>query len=1467
MNFASVRSLLILPLLLGTYLGAQVDPRLAKSKTDVLDVYFGSTSTGPNPEIISVIDNSASMATLYWSRYYWADTTENWHRNPWITSGDNRIVPVVYKSGSGSTVSITVAIHPALNAGGASLAVNSSKLVTGGLLIMPNGNPVTYAEAGNSDDPKDWIQRASHVRFALTSNNSPTTYTFNGTTYDVPNRGVNPVPLSTGGGAADYTSASPSSVQGAGNVRVVDIPLPWAAFDAVPYYEGQNLLGVGPDGTTSPGTYARPLLSTRGTTPVWPSGDYSTAVAKKHPQHAYVYDPGLTPPTSYDAWYEVDAVWSATGTRMYNAFGTLVNADGILQTSLSWSGGTPSGAYGKIGAFNYTADYLWWCFFGQDARNQSGGIHPGGAYNGGMVDRYAGSNAGGYTVPDVRENGAGFVLHANVAGNGLPCLTKFMAIKKALFQVYVKNEASVSWCTRFLNNDPSISSGYSSDSLSGNPGDRQLMLLNPPNSSNQPDQNSIRYIITMQALTNTPLNAALMNAYAQMADRTHTVFNTTPASCTKSFLIVLSDGAPTDTGSRPADPYKSGVSDGNAYVQSNAGSLRGGSLYNLATIAAVAAHHPLISSNNWDIYGGNPGNVSLPWSITTRGGTTAAPRYTNTLTIGVGLSGTLMDPAGTQRAMYAAALYGWEKRTDWNIDSSNTALFNPPDPYLSTPTATSKTINPFFFDANDPDNLAGALDSAISLTRVVTNTMGAPVAPLVGLSVGKQIYLGIFNTPDGPVWTGDLLMTGLRVNGNTVQILDNSGAVSTNLDHTSAVWSASNALNAKSWKNRWLFTLKPNPSNLPTGPTHPGAFTTTLLNWNEGTSTADLPNSVLGVSTDQDRRSLIRFMMGASTQAQADTAAVTSLTANRLNMMGDIINSTPAILEFPMSSIPSGSTLASYDTSGLQNVRFRVIMVGDNQGIFHAFGEISGFNSSGLLQGTVDELWGFIPPDFLIGLNAWRNGDSHIYLMDGSPIIYFNEVGTPNGVVDGTDIVRVTFGLGKGGRSVYCLTFTNNDPTQPVISWMIRPDEKAAATSGSDLAIKNMGFSTSKPVPSRIQSGTTLKDVVFIGGGLSTLDVDNAFSASTTATPPGYGTAVKLGRSILAVNVYDGTIEHYWDFSTSTTVGCIPAPVVPFEVIPGSFRTQRVYFSDTSGSVSVLGARASSGLRTDTSDVNSWSLRKIFTPYYPGTPVSTTPAVFYLPYGYPVARTTDPKPIVPAVGVTFVTGDRNDPMDNDTVNPNNNNNPNRNRLITILDRQDSADITGQLGRVDTYGFTDKPAASGATPDLADLTTVSSSSDTLISPIDNYLKTSFGYQLQMTLGTTKPAAAGIGKFYQKGVTAPTVLNGALFFSLYTPNPTSSLCGGSGTTYTYRMCDVLNPIYNSGGTQAGSSICSGWYSKYNDIPSELASVGLGAVIQAGEVQDTNNQGQGVIQVQPVPGAPLNKILRPRAWRIVR
>lgn len=1460
MSFASFRALLLLPFMAAGLLQAQVDSRLQASKTDVLDVYFGSTAQGAPPEIITLIDNSQSMCSVYWSRYYYANadstaatsqTGQSWHNNGWgIGAGDfnNRLAPVVYSSGSGSTVQVWVNLHA--TSGGTNPTPGSVNAgLKYGVLIKPNGDPVTYTDV-LSTDPKAWVQQASHVRFAFTTDNTRTTYTYAGTggvtfgpySTNLLSGTSRPRPFSGG----NYTSAFPANLATTDQIRVVDFPLPWALFDPVPYYEGQN----------------RTLLPA----PAWPTsgnGGYATALANKHPQHTYIFDkvPDSTgAQTAKAQYYEVDAVWS----QGYSG------ADGIMNL---WTGAT--NANGKIGSFHYNADYLWWIAFGQDVRNQTGT----GSYLSGMVDAYSGSNGGGYSVKDVREGGAAW-------GNALPGMTRFQAIKKNVVQTYVANQADVQWAIRFLFGDPNSASGttapsqFNSNNTDGNPGNRQLLKLTQPTSNNVPDVN-MQYILTMVANSNTPLTNAVMNAYAQFANTSNgnTIFNPNPPSCTQSFLIILSDGAPTDAGGS-YDPYATGVS-GNTYVNGHPSYLSGttggsNNFNNFFTAAAIAAHYPTSSAKTSMPTDTNTSvRATVPWAITARpSGTT---RRVSTMTIGVSLEGLLTDTYGAKKGMFAAALYGWEKRTTpWDINN------NPPAPYdPSNPQASDKLKNPFFFDATDPDKLSDALTTAFSLARSATNTMGAPVAPLVGLSVGKQTYIGTFITSEGSVWNGDLLMSGLSVNGSSIQVLDKNGTpiqATTGLNADNAAWSAALSLAARGWKNRTLFTLTPGGTA--------GTFTNTKLTWDESLSTTTVPNSMLGLaSTDTaGRLSLIRFMMGASSAAQADTNPTSSITSVRADIMGDIINSTPLILEFPLSMVPAGGPLASFVSSvgpSLSGLRFRLILVGDNQGLLHGFGEVSGIPATtgnvggrdlvqGVVEGVVDELWAFLPPDILGGLQAWRTGITHRYLVDGSPTLYMNERGTPNGLVDGTDYVRVFFGLRKGGRSYYCLNFNSNDPTQPQIAWKLRPDEVAPSDITSpNNTIKTLGFSSSTPAVARVMDGATLKDVFLIGGGLTTTDVDAAFSASTTATPPGYGAGTKLGRSILALNVVDGSVVKTWDFINNSalktafpSMGAIPAAVTPVEALANSFATQRVYFTDTSGGAYVLGSMASSGLRADTNDLSSWSVRHLYTPKFSGTTVSVSPVVFPLPYGYPVARTSAPTAQVAAMGVIFGTGDRNDPMDLDTVNPGGGGTLYRNRLVMILDRQDSADISGTLGKVDTLGYTDD--------DLADLTAIASSSGTAVDPANSsyYLKTKSGYFLNYTVGVQKTTYANAWQryAYQKSVTPPIVLNGVLFFTNYAPDPTASVCTGSGNSRTYRMCDVINPVYNSGTVQATGSICSGYYAEFNDIPSELASVGLAGVLQAGEVKNAGT-GTGTIGTSSVPGNPPSNMPRPRGWRIIR
>ena len=614
-----------------------------------------------------------------------------------------------------------------------------------------------------------------------------------------------------------------------------------------------------------------------------------------------------------------------------------------------------------------------------------------------------------------------------------------------------------------------------------------------------------------------------------------------------------------------------------------------------------------------------------------------------------------------------------------------------------------------FFDASDPNSLIASLAAIIARVTAANTSISAPAAPSVGLNLGNRMYLGRFASNNagvgsGSVWQGDLMMTGLGIKPDgTIGLIDKYGAYQTEFNAGNSVVSASTMLQAKGWKNRNVYTMVPGTVIPASGldlTASPQAF--------KDTNTLLTPK-VMGVSTTTQAGSLIRFIRGASNAAQSDGTNATS----RLDIMGDIINSSPAAVEYDPALIPGGSSLKALwgSYSPMTDPRFQVIFVGDNQGHFHAFGVISGWNA-GVLSADMDELWSFVPPELLNNpsiattvpkLSVLQTaGNDHIYTVDGSPYIYFKDAplsgfSTGNHLVDSSDTIRVIVGMRKGGRSFY--SFNVLDPGAPKLMWMLDPN------TSSDPTIKTMGLATSDPSVARVEAGSpaVVKYAVIFGGGYSNNELD-ALTIGNNTGP------AKLGRSLLALDVEDGTPIKIYDFVNNGSLaagfpnmGAISSGAFPLEFYVGSRKAQRVYFGDQSGGVYALGSMqtftTSPGWRLDSSNIDQWttdgSMNVSVTPgnagirwIYKGqttltsgkvtaaAPISSTPVAYRISkaipqFQRPSGSTNAPNMIPPVVGVIFGTGDRNDPMDLDPISPVANNS---NRQVMVLDRQDSADL-------------------------------------------------------------------------------------------------------------------------------------------------------------------------------------------------
>ena len=1395
---------------------AQVDTRLATS-TDLLDVY--KTSAG-KPELLSIFDFSTSMHAMYWSSLYYGAISGHGH----LTSAPN---------GKGWRSSLPdgdagqSGIVPILDASG------KVYMTYGG---GPNGTPDFSSLNYMDNSGTGRLVRPDGTLVPITGTYTQTQLTA----------------LVQQASHIRMTAILPASGSTAAVSRTIDLPIPWAILD--------------------------------------PSATGSTPVVLTVPD-TIGGGPAICPDEAYLSNNPNNIVNSGK-------YGAIVG-----ETNVN---------YYKIGLLRYNEDYLWWIFFGKDMKNAAGtGV----------------TATSDYAIPAVTTPTA-----AVPWTNGLPGMTRFQALKYCAVSTWLRNQAKVWWGFRYLDGTEQGKSTVSPDNgnASSTLVSRDIRLFRPASNSSTADPKLKNFVQTVPS-GSTPLTYAFANGYTQLSlnkDASSTFGSSNQAggqsgtenpipACRTTFMVVFTDGIANDTSSGGGSAIGTGS---DVYAQGNAAAgntaLAGSRTalqtaltpgtsgrFNMWTLAAVAAHYPSTGYTSPTSTTVTPAvGAAAPFLISDRGATTSNMRRTRTMTVGMSLFGNLTDSTGGKSSMYRAALYGNPNISTWvNPTSANpTPAYDP-----SNPSASDRTVNPFFFDAQSIDQLSAAMEAVVAEAITASGSVSAPSAPLVGLSLGREAFLGLFQPAStGPLWRGDLLAAGLKITSTADTFLGNDGNPVTSVNSENAIWSAGDLLQSEGLTYNFLATQYADPSTISgTGPRSwkPGyrkvltnLSGTTVVNLDETTITA---NSTVGASSDADRVAYVRFLRGAHASAESSAYTVGSAPSiNRVTIMGDIISSSPAVLEYPLSLASSSPVLSGVVTDGWVDKHFRVIFVADNQGYIHAFGELAGTLVTGtapnLVQtpiAAVDELWAFFPGELLAGMAKYlRTGiNGHIYGMDGPPVIYFDDqpasgMVAGDGIVNGTDVVRLIVGMGKGGRNYYA--FDVKDPYSPTLAWKLVPG------SSTNTVVQKMGLATSTPALARVEVSGVTTDVVFIGGGLSTKAVNTSMG-------------VTLGRNLVALDTLTGAVVKTWDFSDIQDMGSLSAPVVPVEFLPNTGRAQRVYFTDQpfEGTSRGTGARgsgvwalgstalASNGvIRLDSSEITGWTgggvsaaggLRKVYQATA-GQIISTPPVPFRLGSPYPVVRTATPFLRPAVMGLLFSSGDRNDPLDRDLINP-----TGQNQMMMVFDRQDSASMGGLSplpangSGVDTSGFTDA--------DLADLTTVASTSDARITPANDsyYLKSKFGYKLLMVAATTKTTTdAGGSLYYPKSPSAPAALDGVLFFAVLKPgNVTdasgqSVACTGTGQTTIFRMCNLMAPVFSSGNVAAdlstfnqNASSCSGSTLTFANIPGPMTGLGSVGVLVSGQGKTTTGQAGSIstagAEAQVVPGKTQNFGFRLKTWRIVR
>lgn len=1113
--------------------------------------------------------------------------------------------------------------------------------------------------------------------------------------------------------------------------------------------------------------------------------------------------------------------------------------------------------------FDYNADYLAWIFSAKDKK--------GSFFVGTATDKPGWSN-------------------------GLPGMTRCQANKLAVIKVWQKLQHKVQWAYRYLDvyeQGANLKAENGTDTKDN----RTLQLLKPFKGEEIP--NYFTSLAAKRPSWSTPLATALANTYVQLAEGA--VFDNKKGfneECVDLYVILFTDGQANDsktvgyadgTALGKADPFgakkNEDVKNWLSGFNSNTLTSGAGGCFNTWTLAGLAAHGSHQNEQKKYLLETDENATSIkdraPFGVKTRASVTYDKfKNISTLTVGVGLAGDHKEKGSPKRDLLLTAGYGDSSMRSWDQETFVPTVVGEADdldePGEDGQSSTSGNVPVRFYDAKSPNGLVTALAEAMENLQKGSSSFAAPVAPMVGLRSGRQIYLGTFNRKDGTptMWPGDLFGVTYGIINKKIKLYGKNGTEIQDvpIDRDSAMWSFADALKAQIGPdavNRKVYTYfdAPTEAEKAGNPHKKGETPRTLKEGKYLFTDAnnDLIDYISGKTTDVDLKDTIKkqinWMRGVSRGANEP-------------LMGDIINSSPIVFEY--AQIPSGFTKPENKDTPF---RFRVIFVGTNHGFLHAVGELSyDVKKDGKTSpySEVKELWSFIPKDFLKSKNlknqpvlgAYQQlkfGKEHVYMVDGPMVGYLNEDQSTKGlyqVVDsGTDekkdVAMLVFRLGKGGRSVYALNVT--DIESPELAWAVIPDD-SSVKDGHEV-ISKMGLSTGIPSLSRVLDTATdtkkasFKDLIFLNGGLSSDGIDSAFSAQ--------GELVKLGRSILAVETLTGEIYESWDLlndyagTTPRNIGSVPAAAIPVETLKQSKMTQRVYFADRSGGVFALGSNAiatsdegalkalNEGKLVESSDPKVWKksdkngLRLVG--YFPeGEVITTSPTPFRLrdQRNWEPIETKMPSLVV---GVAVGTGDYWDPMDLDVSNPNLNH-----TFAVMFDRNDN---------MNPYGITKAEIGKGETRKLKDeknwysIATKVKSEKPSVNPGD----------------TSEPKT----HYFEKNISEALVLRKALYFPLFDPASDSAFCGG-GVTRVFRIGNVVNPVWKDAALTSGSSSSeSGEIFVFSRIAGRLTAFSsslMGAFGNLLKDKGDKKTGEGIqaaTDYQPGDGPAV----RMTSWRIVR
>ena len=471
--------------------------------------------------------------------------------------------------------------------------------------------------------------------------------------------------------------------------------------------------------------------------------------------------------------------------------------------------------------------------------------------------------------------------------------------------------------------------------------------------------------------------------------------------------------------------------------------------------------------------------------------------------------------------------------------------------------------------------------------------------------------------------------------------------------------------------------------------------------------------SITSLAPAPNNRNLFTFLGGPGTGANFLDSGDTNIT----NAIGDA--QAVAALDW-LANAPMGDPLHTKPVSVNYGPNEKVVFVMTNQGIMHAFDASNPTAPSAtpdLLGG--DELFAFMPKELLTNIPKLYQPsrlEGHVYGLDGTITRWHNDL-NGNGYVDkNTETIKLIFGMRRGGDSYYSLDVT--DPSNPVLDWQI---------GGNDPRYPKLAQSWSRASLVKVNDGGATKDMLILGGGYDAAVVDN----TTKPTPAS-------GNAIYFVDPVNG--NKVKELTDMNMVYSIPSDLTVIDIDQNG-TVDRAYVGDLGGQM----------WRLDFDDISGpVSLKRIADVKASN---NDHQPIFYPP-SVSINRNKDKR----FLAVAFGTGDRTQPMINDT----------QNALYMIRDTEI------EVGAPDASTFSMVKAS-----ELYDASSndIGSGNDAVKAAAETNLAAARGWKIRLAPG-------------EKSLSKVTTYQGSIFATTFDPNPAPFIgepdpCSVSMVSSIYKM----------------------------------------------------------------------------------